>query len=159
MDIQMEEANLHPGDVQEPLVNSVISPDHDLNSVDMLAHKQLSATRQEPHNSVHVSTEIDVQQEPRKLSNCNNIVSIPALHFNKLKKISGTEGDEGNNNGVYCMETDHADTLVQVVPQVTTNSSRHNKPKKAHIRQVVPQGTNFSIILYCLFFRQNKYFY
>ena len=87
------------------------------------------------------------------------IVSIPALHFNKLKKISGTEGDKGNNNGVYCMETDHADTLVQVVPQVTTNSSQHNKPKKAHIRQVVPQGTNFSIILYCLFFHQNKYFY
>jgi len=44
MDIQMEEANLHPGDVQEPLVNPVINPDHDLNSVDMPAHKQPSAT-------------------------------------------------------------------------------------------------------------------
>ena len=41
----------------------------------------------------------------------------------------------------------------------TWGGANWNKPKKAHIRQVVPRGTNFSIILYCLFFHQNKYFY
>ncbi|RLN41149.1 hypothetical protein C2845_PM01G32030 [Panicum miliaceum] len=44
MDIQMEEENLHPSDVEEPLTNTVIGPDHDLNSVDMLACKQPGAT-------------------------------------------------------------------------------------------------------------------
>ena len=92
MDIQMEEANLHLGDVQEPLVNPVISPDHDLNSVDMLAHKQPSATGQEPHNYVHVSTEIDVQQEASKQSYSN--IFITALHLNKLKKNFWDRGRE-----------------------------------------------------------------
>ena len=46
--------------------------------------------------NVEVSTEIYVQQEPRELS-YSNIVFVTALHFNKLKKSFGTEGEEGNN--------------------------------------------------------------
>ena len=49
--------------------------------------------------NVEVSTEIYVHQEPRELS-YSNIVFVTALHFNKLKKSFGTEGEEGNKSGV-----------------------------------------------------------
>ena len=118
----MEEANLHLGDVQEPLVNPVISPDHDLNSVDMLAHKQPSATGQEPHNSVHVSTEIDVQQEASKQSYSN--IFITALHLNKLKKTFGTEGEKGHSNGVDAiLEVDHKLNSIEML--VATDVRQH----------------------------------
>ena len=47
--------------------------------------------------NVEVSTEIYVQQEPPRELSYSNIVFITTLHFNKLKKSFGTEGDEGNN--------------------------------------------------------------
>ena len=65
MDIQMEEANLYPGDVQEPLDDAVLGP----------------------HDAV-IGPVHGVQQKPRKLS-YSNIVFITALYFNKLKKLLG----------------------------------------------------------------------
>ena len=65
MDIQMEEANLYPGDVQEPLDDAVLGP----------------------HDAV-IGPVHGVQQKPRKLS-YSNIVFITALHFNKLKITFG----------------------------------------------------------------------
>lgn len=56
-------------DVGDTFLDAATGADHDFKHIDMPA-----ATRQEPHYSAQVSTEIDVQQE--------------------------AQGDEGNNNGV-----------------------------------------------------------
>ncbi|KAG2642269.1 uncharacterized protein LOC120673127 isoform X2 [Panicum virgatum] len=72
----------------------------------------LGATRQEPHNLVQVSTEIDVQQE--------------------------AEGDEGNNNGVAVTEVDHNLKSVQML--LATEDGQHARADHLNMDNQIEEG-------------------